>query len=272
MRRAATLAALAGLCALPAIAGPRSADDVRQAQQRHESSTSGVRRDLLRDKRFPETARDLLRDVQFVYRRDTIVDLRSERRFGTTQVVVSDGWMELSDQLLRAAALGKPPCLTSYAKVALEAARNNRQQWQDGTPSGLRRMPTLETHVDAGQCPEVGLRDLKRPKVDEAAIAGTDAMLTWLTLRQLAQLPGVLPGLAAAPPDAAGCPDLDADARALAWSSALKVDLHAALPAIAAHAALFSREGCAPPLLRLQRHVDALGAGDAVSVWRPALP
>jgi hypothetical protein len=266
---AAALVTAGLLAAVAADAAPRSASDVRRAEQRFESTAAGLRRDLSRRKDLVPEARDPLRDVQFVYRRSVRPEVRSERRFGVAQVIVSDGWMMLAEQLLSAAAMPTPDCALAYVRTVAGIERANRGLAASGQLTGLKAWPMLADHLASGDdpaCQGASMHTLRQRQRVDAIAAGLDAALAWMILRQLSELPCTLPppSVSASAPESAatssGCPSADADLTALAWARATERDLRAAAPVVLAHFALICSESCTQGLEAYRRYLTETAA------------
>lgn len=264
---AAAFVAASLVAATPADAVARSAGDVQRAEQRFESTATGLRRDLSRRQDLAPEAIQRLNDVHFVYRRSARPEARGERRFGVVQIIVSDGWMALAEQLLSAAAMPNQSCARAYVRTVADIEHVNRRISASGQRAGLKAWPTLSDYLDAADqpaCRGVSMLALRQPRRAEAIAAGLDAALTWTIVRQLTALPCTLPppassfaasaapvasvaSVAQGPASAglsAGCAPVDPDAATLAWALATELDLRAAAPVVLAHFALICSDSC----------------------------
>jgi hypothetical protein len=249
----ALLAALAG----PALAAPRVAADVALAQQRYEATAEHLRKRLGQPRDLDEETKERLKELRFVYLRSALVEVRNERRFGATRVVVSDGWFVLAEDLLRAHALSaeakRPGCLSHYARAALAAARTNLERTAQGRRA-LIAPPRLDAFLAAAAgrrgdaCQGLWPGRLQRPAIEQSVAAGLDAMLVWLIARQITLHD---PAMATA-----ACPARAADEAANAYAARAGVDLAPAAAAVRAHAAL-GLDGMAVPCITGAQRFDA---------------
>ena len=197
--------------------------------------------------------RQVLEDLRFVFERSVLPDVRNERLFGDIRVVVTDGWMALAEDMIRASAALKGDCLKDYERAVLETARHNRTQAAEHAKPELKAIPRSADFVASHQerdgkndsCLGVKASELFGPVVNRRVVAGMDAMLVWLIARQVAlylETPQALPVFAETQSGErnALCPDLVADQRALAYAQSVRVDLQPAYAAVAAYAVLFA--------------------------------
>lgn len=268
--RVLTTCVLLGL-GIAATAAARDAKDVQLARQRFESTAATQRKLLQRDStmsallvaapasqaqeaKTKEAVRQVLEDMRFVLERSLLPDVRNERLFGGMGVVVTDGWMALAEDMIRASSADlKVECVKDYERAALKTALRNRAQAAEHTRPSLEAIPRLADVVASHQmrggtnnpCKGVKASDLSQPFVNKKVAAGMDAMLIWLIARQTAlHLDALQAPQAPAEKVTVGtdgfCPELTADRRALTYAQATRVDLQPAQSAMGAYAVLFT--------------------------------
>lgn len=250
----------------PAGAGPRTEADIKSSQQQFETVADLLRKRLAKRRDMSDADREVLSELRFAYQRAVPAEVRNERRFSGTRIVLTDGWVALAEALLQAQAVaqqaGRPACFQDFAALALRTARTN----QDRTAAGqtvLLASPRLEAHlVDA-----MGRRDhpchgvdpglLQRPALQQAVADGLDAALTWLVGRQIALL---LPDRSAGQVAAASCPTLLADARASDWAHDWNVSLAPAAAVVFSHTVLASDPTLPRPCIGARDRFKAFAA------------
>lgn len=179
--------------------GQRTPGEVQAAQQRFTASASGWSKSASRLTGLADSEKDMLSDIRYVYELSPLPKVKSLRRFGERRVVVSDGWMSLTEDLVRAdvvsaagIATGKgSDCFSDFSRTALTAARDNLRRAADGAGNALKTVPRLATFInsdDPGGCRGLKKSDLTGPKIEEAVANGVDAALVWLLARQTALL------------------------------------------------------------------------------------
>lgn len=256
-----------------ASAESRTKSDVTLAKQRFESSAAGIKRLLSAPKVLGDDERNRLAAVQFSFDRSPLPVLRHDRRFGELRVVMSDGWIALAEDLLRAAALSKPDCFQSFAPKVLAAVRENRQAADEGSKQRLRAVLRLADHVeDTGRqrgsgCAGIGNRQLRHPSVDNAVASGLDALLFWSIARELHPL--LTPGPATAVDRA--CIEIAADQSASKWAHRAGLDLAPGAAAVLLHAALAGRADCASGSQRFEAFLKEWVSADRHAPLRAAL-
>lgn len=238
--------------AAPMAMGQRSTAEVRESQQRYESSAAGWRKSSLRSPRLSPAEIETLNDIRFIYERSPSPKAASLRRFGERKVVISDGLMSLVEDLIRADAItaaatprqaaDRRDCFTAFGRLALGVARDNARLATQDRRARLRAVPRLSAFVDgrsADGCRGIEPAELVQPAIEEAVAVAADAALVWLLARQAA-----LHLLPAANTGAATCASEIADRAAVQHATASGVDVLRAYPMVLAHAVLF---GQAPP-------------------------
>lgn len=236
-------------CALaaPLAMAQRSAPEVKESQQRFESSAAGWRKSAMRSPGLSRAEIDSLNDIRFVYERSPLPKVTSLHRFGERKVVVSDGLMSLVEDLIRADAISAaaPPtqaadrrnCFAAFSRLALRVARENARLAMQDRRARLRAVPRLSAWLEGrviDGCRGVEAADLTRPAIEEAVAVGTDASLVWLLARQSAL--HLLPG---ANMDTTCASELDR--AAVQRAAAIGIDVLRAYPAVLAHAVLLDQ-------------------------------
>lgn len=251
------------ILALHAPAGAaRTADEAKRAQAQFESTAAGYRRELLKLGGWSERERQTLADIQFVYERKGLPRAEMVYRFGERKVIVSDGWMMLAQEALRANAVSPqgtaPNCYTAYLAELLRVAGPGTAPLGQGAAAVTPALPSfrsfIEKKAEAG-CQDVRLESLQSANTAKLVDEGLNAALVWLVGRLVAlqmnsrNLP---PASAASAADAASatqqrletlCPVLAATTKALEHAHSIGVDLRPGEPAIRAHETLFW-QGC----------------------------
>ena len=274
-------------------------DEVRRAQQRVEASGVGYRKALLRLPTVSPGQRDILGDVKFVYDPSPRPRLASLRQFGQRSIIVSEGWISLVEDLVRAQILATPErgpgCLHAFASVAASAVKENLMREPLSPPPHARAVPRFVEYVrdrDHDKCRSVRLTELKTPLVDERVRVGLDAALAWAIGRMLAlhldprdleptaSMLGDV-GNAASTPNAGApppsselkrelaaselrCRHEGADARSIDLAIALRIDLQPGFMAVVAHEFVFDRDAdpatCSSGYARLSQFFRVLQA------------
>jgi len=264
----------------PVTLGQRKAAEVKESQQRYESSAAGWRKSAMRSPGLSPAEIDTLNDIRFVYERSPLPKVASLRRFGERKVVVSDGLMSLVEDLIRADAISaaatpkqaadRRDCFAAFGRLSLGVARDNARLATRDRQARLRAVPRLSAFVNgrsADGCRGIEPSELAQPAIEEAVAMATDAALVWLLARQAAlhMLPSVNT-------DAAPCVNEIADRKATQHAASIGVDALRAFPMVLAHAVLFDQAptaataaACSPARERVASFFQAAAPGAAGS-------
>jgi hypothetical protein len=216
---AAAAWAVAGavLTALPAQAEEASFQATVQASQQSFEAIAGQLKKRLAQQAGlgPGSGAATVGDIQFVYERSAVPQVRLDQSAGLPRITVTDGWARLVQDLALAQALGRPGCFRAYARHALAAAQASRAQAQAArAPAAwLRLADFLESAIDerAHPCHGLGRRQLAAPDVQARARTAVEAGWAWLLARETARW-------LALPSAGAACADREADLRGETWA------------------------------------------------------
>jgi len=236
---------------LPACVGARTPTDVLRSQSRFVSAATGYRQDLLQRTGLEPRTREAVEGAQFVYERSQIPSVRTVRRFGERRIVISDGWMAITEEMVRASVIarhrGAPGCFRAYATNIIKEARKNRVLLENARPEELSVLQSFSDFVESPDgedyCAGLNPWDWKSPGVEEDVAAGIDAALIWLVGRQLALLVDPADDLAF------HCPEDWADRVSREWAAALQIDLLPAHAAVLTQVLLSASAPSSAPLM-----------------------
>lgn len=169
-----------------AFSAGRTLDEVRLSKSRFESVGAGYKQALSRLPMLSTAERDAVGDIRFIYEPLTLPRMQSVRQFGQRQIIVSDGWMALVEDLTRANALAAPPrddaCMPAFVSTALEVARDNlaRSADPDAYQRAIPRFVQFVRDRNNVACSAVRRGDLLSRALEEHVRSGVDATLVWV--------------------------------------------------------------------------------------------
>ena len=189
-----------GAAAAEPAASARSPLASQLLQQRFTTAVEGWRKTALGS--LPKNAHeaDIVRDLRVLIAPTPVPLVHVRRRLDGNSIVVSAGWLEVLEQLLRVEANMKTSaspdardCLDDYADLVRDVVRENVRRVSQKLPEPLHAWPRFEplllnSHSRPGHCIGLSRTDLKSVAVQDFVDRGMDAAALWLLTREVALL------------------------------------------------------------------------------------